>query len=78
MAYNVFVFVVEYHSNHLAHMPLQGYSSQNSIYFLLIPFCIKLVTIYLIACKFAVMYLYKDNKYKPKIRIVYKNNVSSV
>ena len=48
-----FVLAVTYHSNHLAHIRLKGYSSQKSIDFLLNPFCIKLVTIHLSACNFA-------------------------
>ena len=40
-----FAFAVTYHSYHLAHIRLKGYSSQKSIDFLLNPFCIKLVTI---------------------------------
>ena len=48
-----FVFAVTYHSYHLAHIRLKGYSSQKSIDILLNPFCIKLVTIHLSACNFA-------------------------
>ena len=40
----------------ITHMPLQRYSSQKSIYYLLNPFCIKFVTIYLSDCNFAVVY----------------------
>ena len=36
-----------------------------SIDFLLNPFCIKLVTIHLSACNFAIVYLYKEMKFKP-------------
>ena len=36
-----FVFAVTYHSYHLAHIPLKGYSLQKSIDSLLNPFCIK-------------------------------------
>ena len=49
----------------LAHIRLQRYSSQKSIYFLLSPFCIKFATIHLNACKFAIMYLYREVKFKP-------------
>ena len=42
-----FVFAVTYHSYNLVHICLKGYRSQKSIDFLLNPFCIKLVTIYL-------------------------------
>ena len=42
------------------HIRLKGYSSQRSIYFLLNPFCIKLETIHLSACNFAIVYLYKE------------------
>ena len=38
----------------------QGYSSQKSIDFLLLPFCINFVTIYLSESNFAIMYLYKE------------------
>ena len=43
------------------------YSSQKSTDFLLNPFCLKLETIYLSACIFAVMYLYKEIKFKPNL-----------
>ena len=62
-----FAFAVTYHSYHLAHIRLKGYSSQKSIDFLLNPFCIKLVTIYLSACYFAIMYLYKEIKFKTNL-----------
>ena len=55
-----FVFAVTYHSYHLAHIGLKGYSSLKSIDFLLNPFCIKLVTIHFSACNFAIVYLYKE------------------
>ena len=42
-----------------------GYSSQKSIDFLLNPFCINLVTIHFSACNFAIVYLYKEIKFKP-------------
>ena len=60
-----FVFAVTYHSYHLAHIRLKGYSLQKSINFLLNPFCIKLVTIHFSACNFAILYLYKGIKFKP-------------
>ena len=60
-----FVFAVTYHSYHLAHIRLKGYSSQKSIDFLLNPFCIKLVTFHFSACDFAIVYLYKEIKFKP-------------
>ena len=63
-----FVFAVTYHSYHLAHIHLKGYSSQQSIDFLLNPFGIKLVTIHLSACNFAIVYLYKEIKFKPKMK----------
>ena len=63
-----FVFAVTYHSYHLAHIRLKGYSSQKSIDFLLNSFCIKLVTIHLSACNFAIVYLYKEIKFKPNKR----------
>ena len=53
-----FILAVTYHSYHLAHIRLKGYSSQKSIDFLLNPFCIKLVTIHFSACNFAIVYLY--------------------
>ena len=59
-----FVFAVTYHSYHLAHIRLKGYSSQKSIEFPLNPFCIKLVTIHFSACNFAIVYLYKEIKFK--------------
>ena len=59
-----------YHSYHLAHIRLKGYSSQKSIDFLLNPFCIKLVTIHFSACNFAIVYLYKDIKFKPKRAVI--------
>ena len=60
-----FVFAVTYHSHHLAHIRLKGYSSQKSIDLLLNPFCIKLVTFHFSACDFAIVYLYKEIKFKP-------------
>ena len=60
-----FVLAVTYHSYHLAHIRLKGYSSQKSIDFLLNPFCIKLVTIHFSACNFAIVYLNKEIKFKP-------------
>ena len=60
-----FVFAVTYHSYHLAHIRLKGYSSQKSIDVLLNPFCIKLVTFHFSACDFAIVYLYKEIKFKP-------------
>ena len=60
-----FVLAVTYHSYHLAHIRLKGYSSQKSIDFLLNPFCIKLVTIHFSACNFAIAYLYKEIRFKP-------------
>ena len=60
-----FVLAVTYHSYHLAHIHLKGYSSQKSIDFHLNPFCIKLVTIHFSACNFASVYLYKEIKFKP-------------
>ena len=45
----------------------QVYSSQKSTDFLLNPFCIKLLTISLSACNFAVMYVYKEIKLKPNL-----------
>ena len=57
-----FVFTVTNDSYHLAHIHLKGYSS------LLNPFCIKLVTIHLSACNFAIVYLYKEIKFKPKMK----------
>ena len=62
-----FVFAVTYPGYHLAHISLKGYSSQKSIDFLLNPFCIKLVTIHFSACNFAIVYLYKEIKFKPNI-----------
>ena len=58
------VLAVTYHSYHLARIRLKGYSSQKSIDFLLNPFCIKLVTIHFSACNFAIVYLYKEIKFK--------------
>ena len=55
-----FAFAVTYHTYHLAHNRLKGYSSQKLIDFLLNPSCMKFVTIHLSACNFAVMYLYKE------------------
>ena len=67
MVYNLFVFAVTFHSYHLAYIHLlMGYSSQKSIDFLLNPFCIQFVTTYLSACYFAIMYLDKAIKFKPK------------
>ena len=65
-----FVLAVTYHSYHLGHtcIRLKGYSSQKSIDFRLNPFCIKRVTIYFSACNFAIMYLYKEIKFKPRAR----------
>ena len=40
-----------------------------TIDFLLNPFCIKVITIYLSAGYFAVMYLYKEIKFKPNINL---------
>ena len=60
-----FVLAVTYHSYHLEHIRLMGYSSQESIDFLLNPVCIKLVTIQFSACNFAIVYLYKEIKFKP-------------
>ena len=60
-----FVLAVTYHSYNLAPIHLKGYSSQKSIDFLLNPFCIKLVTIHFSACNFAIVYLYKEIKFKP-------------
>ena len=68
-----FVFAVTYHSYHLAHIRLQGYSSQKSIDFLLNPFCIKLVTIHFIVCTFAIVYLYKEIKFKPSKNVFFFN-----
>ena len=70
------VFAITYHNYNLAHISLKGYSSHKSIDFLLNPFCIKFVTIHLIACIFAIMYLYKEIKLKPTehdISTVHKN-----
>ena len=64
-----FVFAVTYHSYHLAHIRLKGYSSQKSIDILLNPFCIKLVTIYLSACNFAIAYLYKEIKFNSSSKL---------
>ena len=63
-----FVLAVTYHSYHFAYIRLKGYSSQKSIDFHLNPFCIKLVTIYFSACNFAIVYLYKEIKFKPRLR----------
>ena len=60
-----FVLAVTYHSYNLAPIHLKGYSSQKSIDFLVNPFCIKLVTIHFSACNFAIVYLYKEIKFKP-------------
>ena len=49
----------------------KGYSSQKSIDYLLNPFCIKLVTIRFSACNFAIVYLYKEIKFKPTISYYY-------
>ena len=62
-----FVLAVTYHSSHLAHIRLKGYSLQKSIEFLLNPFCIKLVTIHFSACNFAIVYLYKEIEFKPNV-----------
>ena len=62
-----FAIAVTYHSYHLAHIRLKGYSSQRSIDFLLNPFCIKLVTIHFSACYFAIVYLYKEIKFKTNL-----------
>ena len=61
-----FVLAVTYHGYHLAHIRLKEYSSQKSKDFLLSPFCIKLVTIHFSACNFAIVYLYKEIKFKQK------------
>ena len=53
-----------YHSYNLAHIKLKGYSSQKLIDFLLNLFCITYVTVYLSACNFAIMHLYKEIKFK--------------
>ena len=37
--------------------------------FLLNPFCMKAITTYLSAGNFAVMYLYKEIKFKPNINL---------
>ena len=60
------VLAVTYHSYYLAHILLKGYSSQKSIDFLLNHFCIKLVTIHFSTCNFAIVYLYKEIKFKPR------------
>ena len=60
-----FVLAVTYHGYHLAHIRLKGYSSQKSIDLLLNPFSITLVTIHFSACNFAIVYLYKEIKFKP-------------
>ena len=60
-----FVLAVTYHGYHLAHYSSKGICSQKSIDFLLNPFCIKLVTIHFSFCKFAIVYLYKEIKFKP-------------
>ena len=65
-----FVLAITYHCYHLAHIRLKGYSSQKSIDFLLNPFCIKLVTIQFSACNFAIVYLYKEIKFKPTISVI--------
>ena len=65
-----FAFGVTYHSYHLAHIRLKGYSSQKSIDFLLNPFCINFVTIHFSAFNFAIMCLYEEIKFKSKL---YKN-----
>ena len=62
-----FVLAVTYHSYHLAHIRLKGYSPQKPIDFLPNPFCIKLVTIHFSACNFTIVYLYKEIKFKPNI-----------
>ena len=60
------VIAVSYHSYLLAHIRLKGYISQKSIDFLLNPIGIKLVTIHVSACNFAIVYLYKEIKLTPE------------
>ena len=60
-----FVLAVTYHGYHLAHIRLKGYSSQKSIDLFLNPICITLVNIHFSACNFAIVYLYKEIKFKP-------------
>ena len=47
---------------------LKGYSSQKPIDFFLNPFCIKLVTFHFSPCNFAIVYLYKEIKSKPRFK----------
>ena len=65
---NWFVFAVTYCSCLSAHSRLKGYTSQKSIDFFLNSSCIKCVTFYLSVCNFAIMYLYKEIKFKPNRR----------
>ena len=57
---------------YISRLPFSEYSSKGiqftnvNIDFLLNPFCIKFVTIYLSDCNLAIMYLYKEIKFKPK------------
>ena len=71
MAENLYLplHITGYHS---AHIRLKGYSSQKSVDFLLNPFCIERVTIHFSACNFAIVYLYKEIKFKPTIRNSYQ------
>ena len=54
----MFVFAVTFHCCHLAHIQFTK----------VIPFYIKIVTIYLSAYNFAVISLYKEIKFKPDVQ----------